>query len=131
MVGCRLADVAEDRLATRDRLGVRPWPEGVAERVHVGIRAYARVSEQVPGAADAIPGLEDRVALIRAVCLQVVAGADAGQPGPYDQHVHMFGLMVERHIRPFQELKRGEVTSLSGARRAPDHDDQPQYATRD
>ena len=48
-------------------LAVVPRPERVAERVHVGVRADPRVAEQVPGAADRVARLEDRVALVRAV----------------------------------------------------------------
>ena len=86
----RLAYVVEDRRPVGDRLRLRPRLEGVAERVHVGVRADPRVFEQVPRPADAVPRLEDRVGLLRAVGLQVVAGADAGQAASDDQHVNVF-----------------------------------------
>ena len=84
-----LADVAQDRWAVGDRLGLLPWPEGIAQRVHVGIGAHAGIAEKVPGAAAPLSSLEDRVALVRAVLLQVPCGADAGEPGADDQHVEM------------------------------------------
>src|SRR6185312_4728178 len=79
--------VGEDRLAVGDRLRRRPRPEAVAERVHVGVRADPRVAEEVPGAADRLPRLEDRVALAGAALLQVVRGADPGDAGPDDEDV--------------------------------------------
>ncbi len=93
VVGGGLLDVVEDRGSVGDRLVSVPGAEGVAEGVHVGVRADAGVAEEVPGPADAIAGLEDRVGLAGAVGLQVAAGADAGQSGPDDQHVNVF----ERH----------------------------------
>ena len=51
------------------------------------------IAEEVPGAADRLARLEDRVALAGAALLQVVGGADAGEAGADDQHVDMF----ERH----------------------------------
>ena len=66
------------RSAVGDRLLVPPRLELVAERVQVGVRADARVAEQVPGAAGRVAGLEDRVASCRVLAPQVVGGADAG-----------------------------------------------------
>src|SRR5216683_2743143 len=86
-----LADVAEDRGAVRDRLGVAPRAKRVAQGVHVGVRADTRVAEQIPGAARAAPRLEDRVALPRATRLQVARRADAGQSRPDYQHIYVFG----------------------------------------
>ena len=77
-----------------DRLRLRPGPERVAEREHVGVRADARVAEQVPGAADRLARLEDRVALAGALGLQVVGGADAGEAGADDQDVEVLGSLI-------------------------------------
>src|SRR5208283_805028 len=96
----RLAHIAEDGRAVGDALRALPGPEGVAERVHVRIRADTGVAEQIPGPADAVARLEDRVGLPRTVFLQVVGGADAGQTGSDDEHVDMF----ERHPRPSKLL---------------------------
>src|SRR5690606_26226574 len=52
-----VADIGEDRRAVGDRLRLHPGPEAVAERVHVGVRADARVAEEVPGAADRVARL--------------------------------------------------------------------------
>ena len=49
------------------------------------------IAEQVPGAADRVARLEDRVALARALGLQVVGGADPGEAGADDQDVEVLG----------------------------------------
>ena len=41
--------------------------------------------------------LEDRVGLVREAALQVVRGADAGQPGADDQDVEVFGRHAAGH----------------------------------
>jgi hypothetical protein len=93
-------DVAEDRRAVRDRLGLGPRPEPVAEREHVRVRSHARIAEQVPGAADDVPGLEDRVRLGRERGLQVMGRADPGQPRPHDQDVTVFNHFGLGHLDP-------------------------------
>jgi hypothetical protein len=105
VVLCCLADIVEDRRAVRDRLRLPPRPEGVAQGVHVRVRADPRIPEQIPCPADAVPRLKDRVGLIRAVGPQVVTGADARQAGPNDQHIDMF----QGHLRP------SRWSGLSGA----------------
>ena len=87
----RLLDVAEDRRPVGDRLRLRPGLERVAEGVHVGVGADPRVAEEVPGAADRVPRLEEGERLVRAVAPQVAAGADAGQAGSDDQDVEVLG----------------------------------------
>src|SRR5262249_30252925 len=77
--------------AVGDRLLLAPRLEAVAERVHVRVRADARVAEEVPGAADRVARLDDRVRLARAVALQVVRRADAGDPGADDEDVEVLG----------------------------------------
>src|SRR5665213_546632 len=87
---CRgLADVLADRVPVGDRLVAGPRLERVAERVQIGVRADTRIAEQVPGAAEVVAGLENRVALGRMCGLQVVRGADTGDAGSDDQHVEM------------------------------------------
>ena len=83
----RRPHVVEDRLAVGDRLRRRPRPEAVAERVHVGVGADPGIAEEVPGAADRLARLEDREALARATLLQVMGGADPGDPGADDKHI--------------------------------------------
>lgn len=90
VVAGSLTDVPEDRRTIRDRLVVLPGPEPVAEGEHVRVRADPRVAEQVPGPPARIPRLEDREALRRALGSQVARRADAGEPGPDDEHVEMF-----------------------------------------
>ena len=85
------AHIIQDRGAVGDRLGFGPRPERIAERVHVGVGADAGITKQIPGAADAIAAFENRVAAIRAILLQMIAGADARQPRAHDQHVEISG----------------------------------------
>src|SRR5215218_4332113 len=90
----RLADVVADLLAGGDRVFVAPRLERVPERVHVRVRADAGIAEEVPGAADRLAGLEDRVAPTGAVPPQVGAGADAGEAGADDQDVDVLASLV-------------------------------------
>ena len=57
--------------------------------MHVRVGADAGVAEEVPRAADRAAGLEDLVAGPGAVGLEVMAGTDAGQAGPDDEHVEV------------------------------------------
>src|SRR6185437_7011240 len=90
VLGRGLADIGADGGAVGDRLGLDPGFEAVAERVHVRIRADARIAEQIPGAAYRVTPFEDGEALARALGLQVIGGADAAQPGAHDDHFEMF-----------------------------------------
>ena len=85
----RVAHVVQDRGPVRDRLGVRPRAERVAEGEHVGVRTDAGVAEEVPGPADGVARLEDRVRLARQLVLEVVRRADPGQAGTDDQDIEM------------------------------------------
>src|SRR5882724_1940520 len=100
VVGGSLADVIQNSRPVGDRLRLGPWLERIAQREHVAVGADAGIAEQIPGAADAIAALEDRVALARAFRLQVIARADAGQPGADDQHIDMIGLRGRVHVPP-------------------------------
>jgi hypothetical protein len=90
----RIADVIEDRRAVRNRFRIRPRAKRIAHRVHVGIRANARIAKQIPCAADGSPAFEDRKRLSGTVALQMMRGADAGQPGAYNDHIEMFAWQV-------------------------------------
>ena len=70
-------------------LGMSPGLEGIAQRIHIRIRAYAGVAEQVPGAAQGLAPLQDEVALARAVLLQVTGRPDAGYARAHDQYIDM------------------------------------------
>ena len=85
-----LAHVREDLVGGGDG---RPDPrlEAVAEGVQVAVRADARVRVGEPGATEARELLEHDERLLRVLVLQVICRADAGDPGPDDQHVEMFG----------------------------------------
>ncbi len=86
---CGLVDVVEDLGAVRDRELAAPGLEIEAERVQVRVRADAGIAEQVPRAADALAGLDDRVAALGVVLLEVVGAADSGDSGPDDQDVEV------------------------------------------
>src|SRR5258707_6165111 len=90
VLGGGLPDVVQDSRPVGDRLRLGPWLERIAHREHVAVGADAGIAEQIPGAADAVAALENDETLIRTVVLQVIARADAGQPGADDQHIDMF-----------------------------------------
>src|SRR5258705_6750115 len=85
-----VVDVAQDARAIGDRLGIGPRPEPITEREHVRVRPDARVTEQVPGAADGVAAFEHDHRLVRALLAQLAGGADAGQACPDDQNVCCF-----------------------------------------
>ena len=89
VLGGSLADVIQNMRTVGDRLRLLPWLERIAHREHVAVGADAGITEQVPGAADAVAALENDKTLGRTIALQVIAGADAGQPGADDQHIDM------------------------------------------
>src|SRR4051794_33608715 len=82
-----LVDVLANRGPVGQRARLLPRAEVVAEREHVGVRADARVAEQVPGAADRPARLQDCEGPPRAGHLEMAAGADPGQPSADDQDV--------------------------------------------
>src|SRR5260370_10995465 len=104
VVECGLADVVTDPRTVCDRLRLGPRLERIAEREHVRVGTDAGIAEQIPGAADAIATLEDRVALAGAFFLQMIARANARKAGADDQDVEVFG--CHRGLPP---------TGLSGA----------------
>ena len=109
----RVLDVGADVAAVRDRLGVRPGPERVPHRQHVGVRADAGVAEQVPGAADALAPLEDREGLAGRVARQVPAGVDARETRADDQDVEVLdGTCGQGRSPP----GRGRIRECRGSR---------------
>src|SRR5258708_16638578 len=90
VLGRGLADVIQNVRPVGDRLRLGPRLERIAEREHVAIGADAGIAKQVPGAADAVAPFEDRVALARALLLQVIARADARQSGADNEDVEVF-----------------------------------------
>ncbi len=85
----RVLQIVEDRGAIGDGLGFLPGAKGKAQGVHVGVGADARIAEQVPGAPHGLAAFENRVGPPGAEGLQVIARADAGNPGADHQHVEM------------------------------------------
>ncbi len=98
VLGSGLADVIQDPRPVRNRLRLGPRLERIAQREHVAVGADAGITKQIPGAADAIAAFENDVALARALLLQVIARADAGQAGTDDQHVEMFVVIHDRAL---------------------------------
>src|SRR5687768_136170 len=91
VIASRVSHILEDGGAIGDGLRLTPRTERIAERVHVRVGADAWIAEQIPGAADALATFEDGVAASRAVALQMIAGADAGQARADDQYIDMLG----------------------------------------
>src|SRR5437667_12339225 len=89
VLGGSLADVIQNMRTVGDRLRLLPWLERIAHREHVAVGADAGITEQVPGAADAVAALENDKTLGRTIALQVIAGADPGPPGADDHHIDM------------------------------------------
>src|SRR5436305_1149568 len=85
-----LTHVVQNPRPVGDRLRLGPRFERIAERIHVRVGADAGIAKQIPGAADAVAPLEDDVALARALLLQVIARADAGQAGADNEYVEVF-----------------------------------------
>ena len=72
-----------------------PRLEPETEGEHIGVGADTRVLEQVPGAAEVLPALQDHIALVRAAVLQMPGRTDAGDTGSHDDDVDKFGHAVK------------------------------------
>ena len=96
----RRADVVEDGGAVGDRLVAHPRLEGVAQREHVGVGPDPGVAEQVPRAADDVPGLDEGVGGARSLRLEVAGRPDSGQAGAHDQDVDVLHGRSLRGPRP-------------------------------
>src|SRR5690606_22970240 len=66
------------------------------ERVEIAVGADARIAMRVPGAAEGFLRFENDEALVRALMLEMIGRADAGNPRADDQHVEMFGFLRRR-----------------------------------
>src|SRR3984957_4730982 len=89
VIGGGLADVVQNARPVRNRLRLGPWLERVTQREHVAVGTDAGITKQIPGAADGLAALQNDIALAGTILLQVIARADARQPGADDQHVDM------------------------------------------
>ena len=85
----RVLDVIEDGLAVGDGLVAMPRAKAVAKREHVGVRADARVAEQIPRAAHRRAALQDCETGRRTTLAQVVSRAHARQACTDDQHIEL------------------------------------------
>src|ERR1041385_3548410 len=86
---CGFAHVIQNRRSVGDGLRFPPGFEVVPQRVHVGIRTYAGIAEQIPRAADGAAALQDGIGFPRTGGLQMVARSNAGEAGAHDQDVEM------------------------------------------
>src|ERR1019366_1144004 len=68
-----LADVVQDTRPVRNRLRLGPWPERVTQREHVAVGADARITKQIPGAADGFAAFQNDIALAGTILLQVIS----------------------------------------------------------
>src|SRR3546814_16563054 len=75
---------ADDRAVAHDLESV-PRTELESETAHVRIRADARITKQIPGAADRLAAFEDREALVGALAREAAGHADAGQAGSSEE----------------------------------------------
>ena len=82
--------ILQDRGTIGDRLCFGPRLEAVAQGVHVAVGTYARITEQVPGAAKVLASFQDREASLGARLLQEVTGADSGDSSAHNQDVYMY-----------------------------------------
>ena len=82
-------DIVADRGALDDRLVRRPGAERETQGEDVGVRPDARISEQVPGAADALRASRISQLLSLTAGLEAIGGVDAGNAGADDQDVEM------------------------------------------
>jgi len=90
-----LAHITEDFFRGGDR-----WPdpglEPVAKRIKVAVRADAGICMGAPCPAKILHRFKDEIGFIRALRLQMIGRADAGNPGPRDQDIEM-PIYVLRH----------------------------------
>ena len=84
----RLSDVFANRRTIGQHLERVPGPELVSKAEHVGIGPNAGITEQIPGAAQPLPALDNRKAHARALLGHVASHADTGQAGPDDEYVN-------------------------------------------
>src|SRR5699024_702389 len=94
---------------------------------HVRVVAHARVTEEVPGPAGHLPGLEQGHLDPGVGLPDAVRGTDAGQPGADDDHVDPVGQLAacggglgrDGHWRAFLGVVASRVTYASPTGSAP------------
>src|SRR5215510_13891644 len=87
---CRFLHIGEDGRAVRNGPWLLPWFEVIAERMHVAIRPNARISEQIPGAADGVAAFQHREGLARTMHLQVDGCANPRNTRADYNHIERF-----------------------------------------
>src|SRR5262249_42467241 len=86
-----LPQIGQDGRPAGHSPGLLPGPEGVAERMHVGVGPDSGVAKQAPCSAQVVAPFQDDVAPECAASLEVIAGSDPGDPGADDEHIEMLG----------------------------------------
>src|ERR1043166_7052062 len=86
--GC-LANVVEDRASIRNGFRITPRTERITERVHVRVGTDARITKQIPGAAQRVAAFEYDEILLRALTFQMAGRADPRQPCAHNYHVEV------------------------------------------
>ena len=97
MLSDHFVQIAENFGGGRDRLAL-PRFKIIAIGIEITIRTNPRIAEEIPGAADGSPRLDDEIALLRAFTLQVTGGTKTRNPGPDDDDVAVFNGWVAVHL---------------------------------
>ena len=79
--------IAQDRRPVGNRPRFPPRFEGIAQRVHIAVRAHARVAKQIPGAAAVVARLDNTQAAVGTFALEMAGRADTREPGADNQYV--------------------------------------------
>ena len=114
-------EIVENRRTLGDRLVRNPRLETVSERMHVTVGPDTRVPEQVPGPPEIFATFENHERTVRAIALQKIAAADAGNSCTHDQDIKVldhlaFPMAVYRERPPGPRYPDRREGSLSTAR---------------
>ncbi len=124
VLGGRFPDVPEDRRTVRDCFCIFPGFEAVAERVHVAVRANARVAKQVPGSAYPVTAFQDDEVDAGKRGLKMARSPDARQAGTDDDYlVILAGRFL--HLRAPSRAPPVGNAAARGARRLPGNTPRP------
>ena len=100
----RIVDVLEDGRTVGNGFVFCPGLEGIAQRVHVRVRAYARIAKKIPSAAERLAPFEKSQAALGAILFNLRGSAYAGQARAHNQHVKVFNLHVFLFNQLLQDL---------------------------
>ena len=103
--GSRLADVLHDQRALSDGFLLRPWPPWEAEGIEVRVRANTGIIEQVPGATNCVPSLQDGEVEFRILRLKAVGEIDTGDASSNDDDIVIVFSVVCNHLARLREVR--------------------------